>query len=265
MTPLVQAAHDYLSAGLRVIALAGKAPDADVNPRGLADPIHGRPDGAADMALLEQLFTRPTTTGIGIVIDSPYVVIDVDGEEGARSLRDLVGTDQLDRTPVARTARGLHVWQAVMPPRVQRTTILGEKLDLKGVGGYVAAPPSVHPSGAVYEWLFPLVVAGKIVPPIEVRPEIIDLLDARQRVADDYRRLRDPDEPANVDVLASFVRRTEEGNRNGGLFWAAGKAAEGGVPIADAKDPLIAAALFVGLTREEAWAAIQSGYRRHRL
>ena len=48
-----------------------------------------------------------------------------------------------------RTARGVHVYVRLNPaPRTKPFREQG--FDVKGTGGYVLAPPSVHPSGAVY-------------------------------------------------------------------------------------------------------------------
>ncbi|MGB4253875.1 MAG: bifunctional DNA primase/polymerase [Minisyncoccales bacterium] len=49
-----------------------------------------------------------------------------------------------------RTSRGVHVYVRLNPaPRTK--PFRGEGFDVKGTGGYVLAPPSVHPSGAVYK------------------------------------------------------------------------------------------------------------------
>ena len=48
-----------------------------------------------------------------------------------------------------RTARGMHVYTRL--PKATRTRALRDSgLDIKSQGGYVLAPPSVHPSGAEY-------------------------------------------------------------------------------------------------------------------
>ena len=53
--------------------------------------------------------------------------------------------------PTARTARGVHVY-AVAADRTPRTFSDGE---YRGNGQYVILPPSIHPSGAAYEWIIP--------------------------------------------------------------------------------------------------------------
>jgi hypothetical protein len=48
-----------------------------------------------------------------------------------------------------RTARGMHVYARLVQP-VKSRPIRPLGIDVKGLGGYVVAPPSIHPSGAVY-------------------------------------------------------------------------------------------------------------------
>jgi hypothetical protein len=260
VTPLVEAARDYLSAGLAIIALTGKLPNVAIHPHGLREPMVGVPDGPDDDALLEKVFTHPKTTGVAIVIEAPYVVVDIDGEEGAQQLLELTGTAKLDLTPVARTSRGLHVWQAIAGP-AQRTAKLGPKLDLKGVGGYVAAPPSLHPSGFRYEWLRPLVVGGAIQPVMELSEAISSTLARAESIVAQYG-LQMPNQPASLDALVRHVRGLEEGNRNNGLHWAASSARDDGFSYAEAAPRLLEAALAAKLDRQEAMTAIRSAYRK---
>lgn len=53
-----------------------------------------------------------------------------------------------------RTARGMHVYTRL--PKATRTRALrGSGLDIKSQGGYVLAPPSIHPSGVEYVVVHP--------------------------------------------------------------------------------------------------------------
>lgn len=48
-----------------------------------------------------------------------------------------------------RTSRGMHVYTRLEQP-VKSRAIRSLGVDVKGAGGYVVAPPSIHPSGAIY-------------------------------------------------------------------------------------------------------------------
>lgn len=257
MEALVSAAREYLTAGLSVIALSGKLPNGKFHPHWNADFLHGRPESADDEVLLLQIFEHSTTTGIGIVIPAPLLVVDIDGEEGAENLRNILGTAVLPYTPVAQTGRGMHVW--FMSAQARRNTKLAPKLDIKGEGGYVAAPPSRHPDGAIYEWLEPLVDGG-VLQEVQFLPtEIEERLNAATAIKDiPVRRVG----PRDIRPLFRTVRDADEGTRNGALFWAACAARSDGFSLDEAQTELGRAASEAGLTALEARRTIRSAYER---
>ena len=63
------------------------------------------------------------------------------------------GTGALPATIEAITAKGRHLYFR-QPEQAIGNTVrrLGPGLDTRGDGGYVLAPPSVHPSGTLYAW-----------------------------------------------------------------------------------------------------------------
>lgn len=270
MTPLVEAAHAYLNAGLSVIALTGKLPNTATHPHGLKNALVGVPECAEDDSLIERVFTHPDTTGIAIVLTHQIVVVDIDGGEGAAELAVILGLSvaemiewarQLD-TPVAATGRGLHVY--FLATRPWRTTKLGLKLDLKGEGGYVAAPPSLHPSGAVYQWgvnrrIVDDESGGRVH--IDWLPDEIErwlivheqlLEDKRmaptvymqwQMIFGDDKHIIFQNLPgqADIDVLARRVAAEPPGSGNGNrlLHWAACAAAEDGHTLQEAYEAFL--------------------------
>src|SRR5215218_5542937 len=132
------AAVDYSRREWSVIRLKGKIPAepwAEYQQRRMApEEIEGRP-----------------WPGVGIVTGaiSGIVVLDADSPEAVEELTRRGHAP----TPMAKTARGMHAYfqhpGGELPTRIG----LGEGLDLKGDGGYVAAPPTAHPTGAAYEWI----------------------------------------------------------------------------------------------------------------
>ena len=83
-------------------------------------------------------------------------VLDIDGDEGAASLRALEAQHgKLPVTWISSTGRGWHVWWRYTAPIRSSTGRIAPSLDVKADGGYVVAPPSIHPSGRAYTWLVP--------------------------------------------------------------------------------------------------------------
>lgn len=292
MTPLVAAAHDYLAAGLTVMALTGKQPNTKHHPQGKDSAMSGVPENADDDALIRMVFDDPSTTGIALVIQHPYFVVDVDGEDGAVQLRAILGEGvALPATPVAATGRGFHFWLADTTPR--RNMKLGTKLDIKAEGGYVAAPPSAHFTkedeeardfsrpDAHYEWLMPIFDAesGMIVPPMEA-PEGLLKVFADRDLMDSYKVAHKteyaiigvvkPDGKGIIisrgeDKLAGLchaIVTAEDGNQNNMIAWAALTARDEGVDYKTAMELLFAAAIEGGHPADRARATIRSAYRR---
>lgn len=91
---------------------------------------------------------------IGVITGavSGVVVLDADGAESEESLKG----KHLPITPSSTTAKGTHYWFTHPGKPIACWTRKLPGIDLRGDGGYVAAPPSVHPTGAIYEWAIPL-------------------------------------------------------------------------------------------------------------
>jgi hypothetical protein len=269
---LLDAAHDYIERGLSVIALTGKQPNTSVHKRGLYDAFS---KGHAGLMDRHAAFTHPNTTGIGILTGGQfdtgggYYVVDIDGEDGAAQWKALVGSGEYipDRW-AAKTGRGLHLWVADIEP--WPTVKLGSKLDFKGVGGYVAAPPSIHPDGHPYTWLLPPADES----PMEMPEPLLAELRKRKALRDQAMIGKSMRKPVPVedripgmiynDVshegVIQKVREGGEGNRNNLLFWAAATLKEEGASQADF-DRLLDAAVEAGLPRFEARRTMTSAIR----
>lgn len=146
MTALLpSAAVAYARRGLPVLPLAacGKRPLT----------AHGLHDATDDVAVVGRRWEQWPNANIAVATGHGQVVLDVDGEEGA----DALGALEREYGPLPATARALtgngrHLW--LRSPVDVRCSAgrLGPGLDVRGMGGYVVAPPSVHPCGRRYEW-----------------------------------------------------------------------------------------------------------------
>ncbi|MGB8478669.1 MAG: bifunctional DNA primase/polymerase [Acidobacteriaceae bacterium] len=117
-------------------------------------------DATRDVAQLElwraQFFGcnwgMPTGRASGIF------VLDADGQMGRDSLAALAAEGlTMPVTRIVRTGNGLHYYFA-MPPGVDipcSTSKIAPGCDVRGDGGYVIAPESIHPNGNAYEFVDP--------------------------------------------------------------------------------------------------------------
>ena len=265
-TELVEAAQRYLDMGLKIIALTGKAPNGKVHPHGLKDAF----DAEQTLSHPEVAFNHPATTGIGILTTWPLVVVDIDGEEGAKAWKALAGDDFMPDRWVAKTGRGLHLYFF----SVERvgSMKLAPLLDLKGEGGYVAAPPSLHPDGHRYEWLLPPDECWMIEVPARLAERIRQhLFDQERRVVRSAQQRRIRHAPLEDGVLwASWgydgiingMLAADIGERNNYLHWAAATMAEEGA-LEEDFEALRTFALDAGLTPLETKRTIRSARREH--
>jgi hypothetical protein len=92
--------------------------------------------------------------GIATGTISNIFVLDVDGTDGETSLRKLEQTHgALPPTVEAITGKGRHCYYKLGQHKISNSAgVIGAGLDIRGTGGYVLAPPSVHPTGRVYAW-----------------------------------------------------------------------------------------------------------------
>jgi hypothetical protein len=88
--------------------------------------------------------------------------LDVDGEQGLVAIQELRKYGyELPPTLTVKRGRGCHFYFRYPEDALIRNSAgkLGPGLDIRGDGGYVLVPPSVHPSGADYQWMHEVAVA----------------------------------------------------------------------------------------------------------
>jgi hypothetical protein len=120
--------------------------------------LDGLKSATTDTAQVAKWWGMWGEANIGILTgkESGCVVIDVDPRHGGDdTLRKLLAKHgQLDEKVFVKTGGGgWHLYFAHPGFYVKsRANALGPGVDVKGEGGYVVAPPSLHASGARYEW-----------------------------------------------------------------------------------------------------------------
>jgi hypothetical protein len=89
---------------------------------------------------------------------SGIFVVDLDGEQGERSWSELCQQNGGEvSTLTVRTPRGRHPYFCYPVGSEIRNSAskIALSVDVRGQGGYVLCPPSIHPSGTPYQWLGP--------------------------------------------------------------------------------------------------------------
>lgn len=140
-------AQNYARLGLLVFPIAARS-KVPLTPRGFRD-------ASDDPDQVRRWWREWPDANIGIACGeaSGLFVVDVDGPGGEASLAELLATHgPLPLTAEVRTGKGRHLYFRHFPGARNSASKLGPGIDTRGEGGYVVAPPSIHPSGAVYEW-----------------------------------------------------------------------------------------------------------------
>ena len=119
---------------------------------------HGLTDATTDEDTIRQWFDgKPYNIGICTGTESRIFVLDRDDRDGGdQSLADL--EDDHSALPVTlsqRTGNGVHYLFNLPPDQPIKNSAkkIAPGLDIRGIGGYIVAAPSVHENGNTYTWL----------------------------------------------------------------------------------------------------------------
>lgn len=150
---LYEAAITYIKQGFAVFPLEvrGKKPLTN----------HGFKDASKDPAVVKGWWQKWPNANIGIAtgqVSGGLCVIDMDideekGLDGWKCLRDWQDKHGvISPSWLCNTGRGGKHYYFVSDEPVSNRAGLIPGVDVRGDGGYIVAPPSIHPNGTRYEW-----------------------------------------------------------------------------------------------------------------
>ena len=148
----LNAAIEYASKGMAVFP---------IKPRG-KEPLtsHGVKDATTNFNTIEKWWTKYPNANIGIAcgqVSGGLLVIDLDEKENGISGTDTLHNWERENGELPETVRsitgkgGAHLLFR-SPHKEKNSVNLLEGVDIRSDGGYIVAPPSIHPNGRAYEW-----------------------------------------------------------------------------------------------------------------
>lgn len=257
------------STGEVAMALAGAGVPVFPVVVGGKQPLtrHGFHDASTALDQVRSWWSSTPAANIGMPTGalSGLVVIDVDVHGPANGYVALdradcaglmEGWEALVQTPTD----GLHAYYPANPGTEQRSWQAARAgIDFRGDGGYIIVPPSsriIEGQRCIY----------RLEQVTHDQPQSLDAGRLRRFLGPPPPRARIPEARAaergvDVERLAAWVGRLQEGERNHGLFWAACTMAEHHVPPGHALDALTTAGGQAGLSVREVTVTVRSAYR----
>lgn len=150
-----------------------------------------------DIGTLQTTFADETLN-LGLVTGSvsKLAVLDVDGPDGLKSATSL----SLSSPVSVLSGKGRHLYYS-MQPGISTAVRKFPGLDIRGEGGYIVAPPSIHENGKRYRW------TTNFRLPLPVFP--VQLLEGRQLPS-----FQTPAVQNSTDWLGEALSSLSPGNRN---------------------------------------------------
>lgn len=147
---------------------------------------------------IQKWFKKSKEVNVGIVTGSISGIVVVDVEKGG-------GVEDLPPTVISKTGGGgWHYYYKHPGFEVKNSTRIRELTDIRGDGGYVVAPPSLHKSGNNYEW--------------SVSPDIADFAELPAWVSEKTKKTTHKMDQGNL-----LGKSVPEGSRNETAAKVAGK------------------------------------------
>jgi hypothetical protein len=178
---MLAAALDLAARGFAVFPLA---PRSKVPMLSREQGGRGCLDATREINRIACWWSRWPLCNIGLATGpvSGLYVVDVDAGKGGRETMQVLTAKhgRIPDTLRSRTGSGWHIFfRWPQSPVRQGNNVLGPGVDTRGTGGYVVAPPSVHPSGRRYMWLADLEPAplpdwiAQLAAPLPAPPPIV--------------------------------------------------------------------------------------------
>lgn len=259
--PLMSAALAYAARGWPVFPLQprGKLPITD----------DGYLSATTDPAKIAEWWRKTPNANIGIATGRPsgIWVLDVDRHEddGPQSLAELerkhgaLPTTVAQDTPSGGNHRVFHLNGVDIRNRAK----VAPGLDVRGTGGYIVGPPSIHPNGKAYRWHSG--ASPEAITPAEAPRWLVDLVVRPKPPAPSNDRGAPPERYAAAalgNILAELSRATT-GERNDALNRASFSLGQlvgaSAISRGQCENALRGAALGLGLEPREIDATIKSG------
>jgi hypothetical protein len=230
---------------------------------------HGCKDATTDRAVIRSWWRVDPEANLGLATGaiSGIFVLDVDPDHGGEgSLASLLGCHgPLPPTVVSLTGGGgKHLLFRHPGGECKVRNLVGfyDGLDVRGDGGYILAPPSVHPSGRRYRW-----APGNSGEPAGAPGWLLDIVKEPERtlVLPEGRPVATPSRyvAAAVRRACAAVAGAAPGKRNSTLnseaFGIGQLVGAGALTEEDAAYALALAAFDCGLERDEIESTLRSG------
>jgi hypothetical protein len=206
---MLDSALQWVDRGFPIFPLKprDKVPLGYLVPRGLKD-------ASRDSAVIRNWWRLEPMANIGLRTGNGKFVLDLDGESAVAWFANSCGRHE--STLTIRTSRGWHLYFESSTDIPCSTGRISPHVDVRGVGGYVVAPPSVHPSGAVYtiDKDLPIATAPQWLID-EALPNSVPRPVATIHLEPSDRGL------GRIAGIISLVVSAKKGERNRLTFWAA--------------------------------------------
>jgi len=168
---------------------------------------HGFKDATTDEARIREWFSNGRQCNLGIATGNGLLVVDVDvknGVDGVATLATLGGLP--DTKTVSTPSGGHHRYFTVEQDLPSSAGSLGPGVDVRGVGGYVVAPPSTI-NGTPYTWEDEL--------PAQMLPDAVVRRIRDMRAAVDFHEL--DGQPVPIGQQEIVLNQRACSYRRGGL------------------------------------------------
>ncbi len=248
--------------------------DADcTSPAKHPRTLHGLHDATTDPDVIRSWWRQWPHANVGLRTGVAFDVLDIDDPTGGQRLAQIADEAGLDTStcwlqgPMSMTAKGTHL--LYLPTGRPNRTGFVPRVDWRGSGGYIVAPPSIHASGIVYRWHencppdAPLGVAPAFLVALLDKPE---RPPSPARIGTPLRASSGPSGWSPSGLIASLATAVE-GTRNDVLHWAACKVGSderehkaSNAAALDALEQLATVAERIGLGTTEIDKTIRSGY-----